>query len=356
MAASQVSGGDIYTKKIIEHSGFDFDVILSENASNIISGNGLQNVHVTDNKTAKGSLSLLVLYTKRIVVSLKILKRTPRDNYDAVIASSPFMHDILPVAFYPSRNRIVVLYHIIPNRKGSNIATRFRFWLARLEQKLAFIVIRKYFNSIMAGNEEVKKELGLIFPGKQIVVAHAGIDTKKIDNIPDTEKDDNLAIFVGRLTIQKGIIDLVEIVKAVSDELPNLRLKIIGDGPDRQLLENEIKRLSIKNIELVGFISDAQKYKLMKQAKYFLFPSKEEGWGIALAEALYTGCIAICYELPHYRGIFADYPYYVELNNKKAFSRVLLDANRKRASLEQIKFIHQYDDSLIVKNVLSQLI
>ena len=34
----------------------------------------------------------------------------------------------------------------------------------------------------------------------------------------------------------------------------------------------------------------------MKRSGFFFFPSYEEGWGIALAEALYCGCKAVCFK------------------------------------------------------------
>ena len=50
---------------------------------------------------------------------------------------------------------------------------------------------------------------------------------------------------------------------------------------------------------------------------------QEEGWGIALAEALYCECRCLCYELPHYRSIFAEFPVYTRIGDPKDFARAL---------------------------------
>lgn len=354
MAASQVSGGDIYTKKIIESSDMEFDVILPSRANNILTGHNVRDVYITDSKSAGGNAGLLILYLRRTLAGLRYVKKN-KSEYSSVIVSTPFIYDLIPAIATKNPNKIVILFHLLPKRKGTNLATRVRFFLAYVEQKLALKLIKKYFTTIMAGNEEVKKELKKRFPDKKIVTAHAGIDTEKIDVVKSQGKDPDLGLFVGRLTVQKGILDLVDVAKAIEKKHPNFKLILLGDGPDRELLEKKISKEGVTCISLKGFVDEPTKYELMKNAKFFLFPSREEGWGIALAEALYCGCLSLCYELPHYRGLFKEYPEYIKLADSKEMGERLVRKYTTNPKSDQQQFIKQYDDKLVVKSVLSQI-
>jgi len=184
-------------------------------------------------------------------------------------------------------------------------------------------------------------------------VLPAGFDASVIDRAPRREKDPNLACFVGRLVSQKGIFDLVTVMEAMAKKNPALRLAIAGSGPEKGLLEQHIRERQLSNIDLVGFVSEEQKIDLLQRSTYFFFPSYEEGWGIALAEALYCECRCVCYELPHYRSIFGDFPIYARLADPQDFIRAV--PIEGKVSSQQKSFVRQYDDSIIVQTLVQHL-
>lgn len=106
---------------------------------------------------------------------------------------------------------------------------------------------------------------------------------------------------------------------------------------------------------LKGFVSEEEKYAILKQSGFFFFPSYEEGWGIALAEALYCGATAVCYELPHYRSIFGNFPVYAELGNPAQFAERFLANRTRQAPIEQIDLMRQYDDQAVVQDLVQKL-
>jgi glycosyltransferase involved in cell wall biosynthesis len=150
---------------------------------------------------------------------------------------------------------------------------------------------------------------------------------------------------------QKGVLDLVDIMKRINKSHPEFKLTIVGDGPEKQLLMDKMKRENIDSIKLAGFVSVEGKNQVLKRSKFFLFPSKEEGWGISLAEALYSEAICICYGLPHYKGIFADYPIYIENNSKEEFARQVIESYHQEPSEHQKEFVRKYDYVNIVKKL-----
>lgn len=353
MASKQVSGGDTYTKLLISGLG-GIDLVLTSRANKLLGKTKAQIVYVVDEKVANNGLGISWLYIKRAFKTLGFLIRN-KHNYGLVIAASPFVCDVLPAAFSDSNRRAVVLFHLLPKRSSKGLLTKLRFYAAALEQKTMLAIINHRFDIIMTGNEEVRERLSNMFPRKTIIISHAGIDTSRIDVAPTTKKDPNLAVFVGRLTVQKGILDLPDIIFKIQQGRPDFRVIIVGDGPDKALFQRKITESGAKNIDLKGFVSTKEKDQLLKYAQFFLFPSYEEGWGIALAEALYAECQAVTYELDHYRGIFDDYPLYVPLGDIDAFAKAVARNYDKQPMKGQKKFIAKYKDVRVVQDVVKQL-
>ena len=231
--------------------------------------------------------------------------------------------------------------------------TRLRFGLAALEQKITMAILRRACDFIVAGNEMTRRELAILLPGKEIFILPAGFDASLFDQIPPQEKDPNLACFIGRMVSQKGVFDLLKVMTALTQTHPSLRLIMVGTGPEQDFFSAEMNRLKLSNIQLAGFISEAEKIKLLKKSAYFFFPSYEEGWGIALAEALYCECRCLCYELPHYRSIFGEFPAYVRLGDVEDFVR----AFNQGAALApgQKDFVRQYDDPNVARQLAGHL-
>ena len=97
---------------------------------------------------------------------------------------------------------------------------------------------------------------------------------------------------IGRLNWQKGYDLLIGRVEALDRKIPageRWLLLILGDGQERAELQAMIDRLQLKNmdIRLGGFFPDAA--SLMSQFDVFVMPSRYEGYGLALAEAMSLG-------------------------------------------------------------------
>lgn len=98
------------------------------------------------------------------------------------------------------------------------------------------------------------------------------LDLRKKYNIKDDEK---VLLFVGRLTVLKNILFIVESLKIAKDKGLKFKMLFVGSGPDEQKLRDLIKENKLEdNILLLGKIMDrkvmAEHYAL---ADLFLFPS-----------------------------------------------------------------------------------
>ncbi len=106
------------------------------------------------------------------------------------------------------------------------------------------------------------------------------------------ERDVDL-IFVGRLTEYKRPDRLIEVIRVVvTSGLDDLRVMIVGDGPDRADLEAQSIAGGIAdNIEWLGQRSDVP--ELLQRARMFILTSRWEGVSIALLEAMVSGLVPV---------------------------------------------------------------
>ena len=103
-------------------------------------------------------------------------------------------------------------------------------------------------------------------------------------------------LFVGRLNMQnKGLDYLIPIMKRVLKIYSDVELTVVGDGPDKSALERLVLDNGLEaSIKLVGQNSDVKKY--YQEANIVLVPSRWEGFGVVLIEAMACGTPVIAYK------------------------------------------------------------
>ena len=89
---------------------------------------------------------------------------------------------------------------------------------------------------------------------------------------------------VGRLEEQKGYNIAIDVCKKMKDQGMEFDWFILGDGTQREILQNEIKRKELRDqIHLLG--AQMNPYPYFKNCDIYVQTSIHEGYGIALAEA-----------------------------------------------------------------------
>ena len=95
-------------------------------------------------------------------------------------------------------------------------------------------------------------------------------------------------LFVGRLAPQKGVRDLVEATALLED--PSAQVLLVGDGPERPVLEREIRRLGVADrVHLLGFVPHGRVPAVLAHADLLVLPSLYEELGTILLEAMWAG-------------------------------------------------------------------
>jgi colanic acid/amylovoran biosynthesis glycosyltransferase len=148
-----------------------------------------------------------------------------------------------------------------------------------------------------------KRFVALGCPAEKVIVHHSAINCSqfffKIRKKPD--RDFINAVFVGRLVRKKGIPYAIKALAEVLKKHKDVRLTIIGEGPEREKLVHLIKKLRLDKqyVRLAGWKSQDEIVAALNKAHIFIHPSvthsngNEEGIANSLKEAMAMGLISI---------------------------------------------------------------
>ena len=152
---------------------------------------------------------------------------------------------------------------------------------------------------IITVSSKTRKDLSEIKPGENPIIIPNGIDLKQINDIrPSEHKTD--VIFVGRLIKEKNVDLLLKALVKVKDFIPHLKCIIIGEGPERDKLENLARELNLQsNSTFLGFLEDYnQVISYMKSSEVLVLPSEREGFGMVVLEANACGLPVVVVDHP----------------------------------------------------------
>lgn len=129
-----------------------------------------------------------------------------------------------------------------------------------------------------------------------ITIIPNGIDLKKYQHVHKAPKADGekSILFIGRLEKRKGVKHLLEAYALLVQEKPEVKLIIVGDGPERERLELIVEDLKLNNVDFLGHVSEELKLELLAGADLFCSPALfGESFGIVLLEAMATGTVSV---------------------------------------------------------------
>lgn len=107
-------------------------------------------------------------------------------------------------------------------------------------------------------------------------------------------KDRPRFVMVGRLNIDKGIELVLNAFRIFQEQKPCASLTIVGDGEERNVLEERIKALDLcDSVFLVGRKSASEVADILIKSNIFVLGSRQEGWPTALVEAVAVGLYAV---------------------------------------------------------------
>lgn len=105
-------------------------------------------------------------------------------------------------------------------------------------------------------------------------------------------------LYVGRLIQEKNVNLLVRAIDRLRAKCPDIRGVIVGEGPERSTLEHLVERLNLaRNVDFREFQeSNEAVLGMMKTAEVLVLPSRREGFGMTVLEALASGTPVVTIE------------------------------------------------------------
>lgn len=116
---------------------------------------------------------------------------------------------------------------------------------------------------------------------------------------------ENLIVSIGRLIPLKAFDRIVDAVKILRNEGVHVQCWIVGDGPDKEHLQNLIDSNNLQGyVRLLGYQKNP--YKFLKQADLYVCSSTTEGYNTATVEAIILGIPILTTEVSGAEEIIAD--------------------------------------------------
>jgi len=114
-------------------------------------------------------------------------------------------------------------------------------------------------------------------------------------------------VVTARLTAEKGLSDLLKAVAVVRRQRADVRLLILGDGPEREHLEQEAAELGVADaVTFTGMVPFEQVGAYLQAADAFAFASQMEVQPLVLNEAMAAGLPVVAYDAPFVRDVITD--------------------------------------------------
>lgn len=201
-------------------------------------------------------------------------------------------------------------------------------------------------------------------PAANIVAVPTGIDLKRFDaarlDLKEIRRkyglspDDFVVGIVAVLRVKKGHRFLVRAIAQLVSTYPQIKLLIVGDGPQKENLDNLIRELGIeRQVVMAGHYDDIP--SLLKGLDVFVLPALEEALGTALIEATAMGVPVIATEVGGIPEALGDAGILVPSADVDALTRaitsVVRDPERRARMREQgmARSRALFDENLMVR-------
>jgi glycosyltransferase involved in cell wall biosynthesis len=117
---------------------------------------------------------------------------------------------------------------------------------------------------------------------------------------------DPCVLFVGHLAILKGVDVLIRATAKLKIKLPNIKLHLVGGGNIHAFSLLARQYGVEKNVVFHGWVEQSKLSRYYKSANFCIFPSRHEGFGLVILEAMALGIPVIASDIPTFKEIIAD--------------------------------------------------
>ena len=162
----------------------------------------------------------------------------------------------------------------------------------------------------------------------------------EIDNGLTSNLNSNEIISIGRLEEEKDFTSLIEVMKIIDEKDSSIKLKIIGDGRQKEKLINLVKDLKIENkVKFLGLKEFQEIKQELLNSNLFVLTSKCESFSLVIIEAMNYGvpCISFDIDVGPKEIIKNDYNgYLIENRDKLAMANKIIEVINNKDRLKEL--------------------
>lgn len=149
--------------------------------------------------------------------------------------------------------------------------------------------VLKHADAIIAVSEFLKREVAALgIPGARIKVVYGGVSVPDKNSKNDEfELEGTVVTFIGSLVPQKGADIAVKAFAEVKSRVAHTKLVVVGSGKERKNLESIASSLKLEDVHFLGTRKNLK--NILEKSSVLVLPSREEGFGLTLLEAMSCG-------------------------------------------------------------------
>ena len=280
-------------------------------------------------------------------LDFKAQKQINDEHFDLIHIHSPFIMGRFGVLFARKHNIPVV----------ATMHTQFNYELDRIHlkgicKKIPMDWIKKTFNlcdKCFTVNEAMKDiyiKHGIInetsiIPNATDLLTSKNIDEDKayINNKYNLNENDNVLLFVGRISVVKNILFILDSLKILSESNINFKMLFVGPFEDKKIFYNKIKEVQLENhITVCGKIYDRELLsKIYARADLLLLPSYYDTSSLVQVEAASQFTPTVFIEnTPTATSVKNDFNGFVTANNKQSYANKIAEVLNNRELLKKV--------------------
>lgn len=194
------------------------------------------------------------------------------------------------------------------------------------DKNIIRLLAHKHAKACIAVSQATASDVEKTFKVRRLVIATNGVNLGIFRKIKSQAKLYD-AVFFGRMSEEKGVYTLLQAWKTLITQIPSAQLLLLGGTTERTKYAciKTINKLGLgRNVTTSGFVSDQEAIRLLKSSRIFVFPSRAEGFGLVVAEAMAAGLPCILSNLPALKENFHSAAVFVEPKDVKGLAKAIL--------------------------------
>lgn len=200
------------------------------------------------------------------------------------------------------------------------------------------IVPTKKTYDLFKNKYEVDKNVHIVPTGIEIERFYKeNVDKKKVTALKKDLtilKDDFVVVFVGRIASEKNVVFLIEAQKELNKKHDNIKLIIIGDGPDIDEYKKLVAKYKLNDtVIFTGKVPWEEVPCYYQLADVFATASTTETQGLTVIEAMAGGVAPLCIDDESFRNVVVDDLNGYIFKNKKEYVKCVVDLYKNPAKL-----------------------